>query len=137
MGINQRDMSKMFNTDELRKNGYVRYPRIFLDMLIRDYCKDKQDPVQTGIMMYLYSKVAYSPYQYTWRNDKYNVKVGQCIVKITELAAILGCTVYGVRKGLEELERNNVITRHRLRNGVAIEIIDYQSFIQNKLSYGK
>lgn len=130
-------MSKVFNTNELRKNGYVRYPRIFLDMQLRDYCKDKQNPVQTGIMMFLYSRVAYSPYQVSWKTEKYYVRVGQCIVKIPDLAALLGCTVYAIRKGLEDLERNNVITRHKLTHAVAIEIIGYQSFIQNKLSYGK
>ena len=54
-------MYKLFNTDELRKNGYIRYPRVFLDMLIRNCCKGKRIPTQIGIMLYLYSKVAYSP----------------------------------------------------------------------------
>ena len=91
-------MYKLFNTDELRKNGYIRYPRVFLDMLIRNCCKGKRIPTQIGIMLYLYSKVAYSPYQCPWKNDTYTIQKGQCIVKIPELATYLGCTVYAIRK---------------------------------------
>ena len=75
-------MYKLFNTDELRKNGYIRYPRVFLDMLIRNCCKGKRIPAQIGIMLYLYSKVAYSPYQCPWKNDTYTIQKGQCIVKM-------------------------------------------------------
>ena len=76
-------MYKLFNTDELRKNGYIRYPRVFLDMLIRNCCKGKRIPTQIGIMLYLYSKVAYSPYQCPWKNDTYTIQKGQCIVKLS------------------------------------------------------
>ncbi len=130
-------MYKLFNTDELRKNGYIRYPRVFLDMLIRNCCKGKRIPTQIGIMLYLYSKVAYSPYQCPWKNDTYTIQKGQCIVKIPELATYLGCTVYAIRKGLEELEQSSVITKKKLDHGMAGGIINYQSFILNKTSYGK
>ena len=88
-------MYKLFNTDELRKNGYIRYPRVFLDMLIRNCCKGKRIPAQIGI------------------------------------------TVYAIRKGLEDLEQSSVITKKKLDHGMAVEIINYQSFILNKTSYGK
>ena len=130
-------MYKLFNTDELRKNGYIRYPRVFLDMLIRNCCKGKRIPTQIGIMLYLYSKVAYSPCQCPWKNDTYTIQNGKCIVKIPELATYLGCTVYAIRKGLEELEQSSVITKKKLDHGMAVEIINYQSFILNKTSYGK
>lgn len=51
-------MSKLFSPDDLRRNGYTRYPRQFLSILIKDYCKDKKSSVKTGIMLYLYSKAA-------------------------------------------------------------------------------
>lgn len=62
---------------------------------------------------------------------------GNDIVKIPELATYLGCTVYAIRKGLEELEQSSVITKKKLDHGMAVEIINYQSFILNKTSYGK
>ena len=45
--------------------------------------------------------------------------------------------VYAIRKGLEELEQSSVITKKKLDHGMAVEIINYQSFILNKTSYGK
>ena len=67
-------MSKLFSPDDLRRNGYTRYPRQFLSILIKDYCKDKKSSVKTGIMLYLYSKASYSGYSYMWNGEQYAIK---------------------------------------------------------------
>ena len=102
-------MSKLFSPDDLRRNGYTRYPRQFLSILIKDYCKDKKSSVKTGIMLYLYSKASYSGYSYMWNGEQYAIKEGQCIVKIPEMAAFLNCSVYALRKNLNDLAEKKVI----------------------------
>ena len=78
-------MSKLFSPDDLRRNGYTRYPRQFLSILIKDYCKDKKSSVKTGIMLYLYSKASYSGYSYMWNGEQYAIKEGTMTsIKIPE-----------------------------------------------------
>lgn len=122
-------MNKLFTTDEIRRNGYIRYPKVFLDILLKDYCKEKKNPVITGIMLHLYGKAAYSSYQRRWKGKLFTIKKGQCIIKIPELAANLGCSVYAIRKELSILEKKNVIIKKKLPQGLAVEIIGYQDFL--------
>lgn len=118
-------MSKLFSPDDLRRNGYTRYPRQFLSILIKDYCKDKKSSVKTGIMLYLYSKASYSGYSYMWNGEQYAIKEGQCIVKIPEMAAFLNCSVYALRKNLNDLAEKKVITKKKFTCGLVVEIINY------------
>ncbi|MDD2952859.1 MAG: hypothetical protein PHC95_06820 [Parabacteroides sp.] len=125
-------MSKIFNPDDLRKQGYTRYPKHFLNILIQNYCKDNKSSVQAGIIFYLYGKVAYGDYSCMHNGERYTIRKGQCIVKIPELAAFLGCSVYAVRKSLNELKEKNVISKKRLPYGLAIEITNYTHLFSNQ-----
>lgn len=124
-------MSKAFTPDELRMGGYTRYPRLFLSILIKDYCKDNKTSVKTGVILYLYSKAAYAEYSYTWNGNLYTIKAGQCIVKIPEMATFLSCSVYALRKSLNDLSEANVITKKKYTCGLAVEIINYTNLFIN------
>ncbi len=122
-------MSKFFTPDEIRRKGYIRYPKIFLDLLLRDYNKGPKNSVATGIMLDLYSRAAYSAYQHQWQGMQFTIHKGQCIVKIPELANRLGCSVYAIRKGLDFLVQKNVVVKRKLPRGLAVEIVGYQDFL--------
>ena len=76
-------------------------------------------------MLYLYSKASYSRYSYMWNGEQYAIKEGQCIVKIPEMAAFLNCSVYALRKNLNDLAEKKVITKKKFTCGLAVEIINY------------
>ena len=70
-------------------------------------------------------KASYSGYSYMWNGEQYAIKEGQCIVKIPEMAAFLNCSVYALRKNLNDLAEKKVITKKKFTCGLAVEIINY------------
>ncbi|WP_455621126.1 hypothetical protein [Parabacteroides sp.] len=120
-------MKQTVNVKELKKGGYTRFPRFFIDLLLQDYYPKNKARLKIGVFIYIFGKLANRPYNYQYADgNRVSIYEGQCVIKITAMTKTLGCTMYAARKALDELAEENAIHKKRVRNGLAVKVPFYK-----------